>query len=75
MITYQEAKIAKETLVDVATPVGSVGCIEFISTRNGVQGAQIVMGNPLCWDDNGWYALTALEIIGAEARAVVDRWK
>lgn len=71
---YRTAKVAKETCVDVATPTGSVGCIESISTRKGVRGATVTMGNPLTWDDNGWYPLTALELCGLSSKIIVARY-
>jgi hypothetical protein len=68
------AKIARETCVDVATPEGSVGCIDFLSTRNGVKGAELSYGNPLCWEDQKWWPLTDLELCGQTAREVVAKY-
>lgn len=69
---YKTAKIAADTLVDVATPDESVGCVDSISTRKGVRGAFITVGNPLC--ESGWYPLSKLELCGDTARMVVARY-
>ena len=69
---YNVARIARQTLVDVATPDGSVGCIDSISTRKGVQGAYVTVGNPLC--ESGWFPLTGLELCGNSARKVVAQY-
>jgi hypothetical protein len=66
------AIIARDTLVDVSTPAGSVGVIASLSTRNGVPGATISIGNPLCSDDAGWHPLSRLQLCGDSARRVVD---
>lgn len=69
MISYAEAKIARETLVDVGTPEGDLGCVAFISTRDGVRGAYIDVGNPL--GESGWFPLEELTL-GGSSRKTVD---
>lgn len=71
MLTDQVARIARETLVDVATPAGDVGVIEYVSTRSGVKGAQIDVANPL--GESGWYPLADLDLC-ASSRVVVARY-
>lgn len=66
------AQIARDTLVDVSTPAGSVGCIDKLTTRNGIPGAIITIGNPLCSDDEGWHPLSRLRLCGDNARRIVD---
>ncbi|KAI4218370.1 MAG: hypothetical protein L6R40_008783 [Gallowayella cf. fulva] len=68
------ARIAKETCVDVSTLAGAVGCIEHLSTRGGVKGAKVSMGNPLTFEDSGLYPLTHLELCGESAKKVVARY-
>lgn len=73
-LTAKVARIARDSCVDVSTPAGSVGCIDKLSTRNGIPGAIISIGNPLCWEDSGWHPLSRLELCGDSARSVVARY-
>lgn len=74
MLTQRQAQIASETLVDVATPGGAVGVIEQLSTRDGIEGATVSIGNPLEFDAAGWYPLANIELCGDSARKVVARY-
>ncbi len=74
---YKTAKIAAETLVDVSVPTadgGAVGCIDSISTRKGVRGARVTIGNPLQYGDTGWYPLSVIELSGLSAKIVVAQY-
>lgn len=71
---YKVAKIAKSTCVDVSVPSGAVGCIDSISTRKGVRGATVTIGNPLEYDAAGWYPLTEINLCGESARIVVGKY-
>ena len=71
MINLGEALIARETLVDIATPDGALGCVAFLSARNGVQGAMIDVGNPLA--DSGWFPLADLDI-PPSSQVVINRY-
>jgi len=71
MMNIREARLARETLVDVATPDGALGCVAFLSTRNGAHGAQVTVGNRLNRD--GWYPLAELNL-PATSREVIARY-
>jgi hypothetical protein len=73
-MNYKVAKIAKDTCVDVSVPTGAVGCIESISTRNGVRGATVTMGNPLTYEDSGWYPLDQILLCGLSAKKIVAEY-
>jgi hypothetical protein len=73
MLTSIQAKTAKETCVDVSAPDEDgdrqVGCIDFLSSRNGVQGA-VVVGRLV----NQWYPLTDIELCGLSSVSVVNSY-
>jgi len=74
-VDLKTAQIAKDTCVDVAAETAEVvGCIDFISTRDGVQGAKLSYGNPLNWGDPDWFPLSELYLCGRTANEVVAQY-
>jgi hypothetical protein len=68
MITADEARAAKETLSEVATPAEQLGHVSFLSTRGSVSGAMITVDSI-----DTWYPLSELTLT-REARRVVSRY-